>query len=151
MTDVYLLQAEHFSNPGRITKIFASKAMADHEAARLANTIRDDTDFKEMPPEATPEDWQVLHEWLQDVHGAAHCYIDVSPIEIINQTFHVEIIWNDDQPEEGSYSTQIEALDAWEAETSVRAEMRDHDAYRRQFFTYGRLIECLEVQHGQET
>ncbi len=147
---VHILQAEHFSVPGRITKIFAGKSAADREAARLANVMRDDTDLEDLdeddvPPVATPENWSSVLEWLQGVHGAAHCYIDVTAMDVIYQDFRVEIAWNDDRAEEGTYSCNIQAIDAWEAETAVRAEMRDHDQYKRQFFTYGRLISCEEI------
>lgn len=145
MTTVYLLQAEHFSNPGRITKIFANKAAADREAAKLANVMRDDTDFDEMPPVSSPDDWQALNAWLQDVHGAAHCYIEIEPMEVIKSKFRVTINWNDRQPEEGDYSDTVEAADAEEAEQTIRDMMAGDDMLKRQNCRYGRLIECVEV------
>lgn len=145
MATVYLLQAEHFEVAGRITKIFADKHMADREACDLANQMRIDTDFEDMPPPATPDDWQALNNWLQEVHGAAHCYVEVDEHPVISPSFRITIAWNNNDPSEGDYSDTVEAAEAEEAEKIVRKMMACDDMLKRQNFTYGRLIECVEV------
>lgn len=89
-TTVYLLQAEHFEVPGRITKIFTSLKAANKEAAALVNQIRDDTEYDEMPDHAGPDNWQAVNAWLQNVHGAAHCYVEVDehPVIIPSDDIH---------------------------------------------------------------
>jgi len=154
MTTVHLLQAEHFSNPGRITKIFASKAAADREAAKLVNIMLADTDEEdveeyielvgEKPAPCDGADWAGRMAWLAVVHED-ECYVDVQEMEVIMPSFHIIIAWNDRDPEEGTYSDTVEAADAEEAEQIIREMMAGDDIYTRKDFRYGRLIECVEV------
>lgn len=154
MATVYLLQAEHFSNPGRITKIYASKAAADREAAKLVNIMLADTDEEdveeyielvgEKPAPCDGTNWAERMAWLTVVHEG-ECYVDVEAMEVIKSEFHVIIVWNDRDPEEGTYSDTVEAADAEEAEQIVREMMAGDDIYKRKDFRYGRLIECVEV------
>ncbi|TIS37522.1 MAG: hypothetical protein E5W95_18085 [Mesorhizobium sp.] len=53
--------------------------MADVEASELVNIMLKDTGWQ---PLSSPIFWQHHVERLQDYHGAAHCYVEVTEIEV---------------------------------------------------------------------
>jgi hypothetical protein len=55
MTHVFLVQGEHFSNPGNPMKVFATEAGAAAEAASLVNLL---LDWVDLPKDATAENWE---------------------------------------------------------------------------------------------
>ncbi|MCL8382076.1 hypothetical protein [Xanthobacter aminoxidans] len=76
---VHILTAEHFSVPGIIVKVFASMAGAEAEACALANIMLKDAGEK---PDADASTWQESVTFLQEVYGAAHCYVEIAPHEV---------------------------------------------------------------------
>lgn len=71
---VYVLTAEHFSVPGLITQVHASRESATKRAAELVNTMLADNGDEET---ATSSNWEEAIAKLQDEHGAAHCYVEI--------------------------------------------------------------------------
>ena len=59
---IFLLQADHPTNPTRVLKPFATMALANIEAARLTNLVLEDyldeDDKPHLAADATPENWQ---------------------------------------------------------------------------------------------
>ncbi|KFL31724.1 hypothetical protein JP75_06525 [Devosia riboflavina] len=76
---VVIVQAEHFSNPGRVLKAFRAHSDAIAEAVDLVNIMLKD-DGREP---CTAEDWEDALEQLQDAHGAQYCYVDLVPLEVL--------------------------------------------------------------------
>lgn len=83
---IHLVTAEHYSNPGLIQKAFANAEAANAEAADLVNLMRKDTgwDCRTM---AGPTSWEVFLLELQDYHGAAHCYVEITELEVAGSAF----------------------------------------------------------------
>lgn len=79
MRTIHLVTAEHFEVPGLIQKAFASRALADIEAADLVNIMMKDSGWK---PTAKPDAWEKQYDRLQDYHGAAHCYVEVTELPV---------------------------------------------------------------------
>jgi hypothetical protein len=94
---VYLVEAEHWNVPGRQVSVHATDASANEAAARLVNDMLADmrkrfgdgdtaidVDYEnlDIPADATPEDWNEAEQWLEDAHGAAHCYVAVTDHEV---------------------------------------------------------------------
>lgn len=72
---VHVLQSEHFSVPGIITKVFATYAAAQSEAMALVNRMLDDSGRAQS---ANASNWHSKLEELQEEHGAAHCYVEIA-------------------------------------------------------------------------
>lgn len=77
---IYLLTAEHFSVPGIITGAFVNEKDAIERAVWLTNTMLSDNGWQEL---ASPVQWRHHIERLQDEHGAAHCYVEISEQDVI--------------------------------------------------------------------
>lgn len=73
---VHVLQAEHFSVPGIVTKVFGTDAAAQIEAMALVNCMLNDSGRAQS---ANASNWHSKLEELQEEHGAAHCYVDIAP------------------------------------------------------------------------
>lgn len=57
---VYVLEATHWYVPSHLVKIFATKALADVEAAARVNMLRDDVNGlydSSLKPDATAKNW----------------------------------------------------------------------------------------------
>ena len=76
MTMIYLLQAEHWNIPGRMTKAFATERSAQSEAIGLVTTMLNDSGHE------TAGDWIIDLARVQAIHGAEHCYVEIIPLEI---------------------------------------------------------------------
>jgi hypothetical protein len=84
--NIFLLTAEHFEIPGLIQRAFHSELGADAEAAELVNLMvgdSDDSEVGEKPAPSTAANWDTALEWLQGIHGAAHCYVEVSSLAVL--------------------------------------------------------------------
>lgn len=77
---VYLMAAEHFSTPGLVIRICASRELAVKEALACVNIMLADSKMKPVIDEA---DMEVALTYLQNVHGAAHCYAEISEHALI--------------------------------------------------------------------
>jgi hypothetical protein len=78
----YLLMAEHQTTPGIVVKVFANYALALCEALELANIMLKDAGL------GTVSDKNSMYaaiEYLQDEHGAAHCYVDITEHDVIER------------------------------------------------------------------
>lgn len=75
---IHIVTAEHFSVPGLILKAFATAEAANMEAAELVRIMRNDSPMERAPLSPTSENWPELLEALQDYHGAAHCYVEIT-------------------------------------------------------------------------
>jgi hypothetical protein len=82
--EVWILEAEHFNIDGRIARAFGSEAAANREAVKLINGLLDETDCSEKPAHTTDdeESMSATAEWLENYHGAAHCYVRVVSAQI---------------------------------------------------------------------
>ena len=76
MTMIYLVQAEHWNIPGRMTKAFATESSAKSEAIGLVTTMLNDSGLE------TAGDWVIDLARVQAMHGAQHCYVEITPLEI---------------------------------------------------------------------
>ena len=76
MTMIYLVQAEHWTIPGRMTKAFATERGAQSEAIDLVTTMLNDAALE------TVGDWVIDLARVQAMHGAEHCYVAITPLEI---------------------------------------------------------------------
>lgn len=80
---VFILSAEHFSVPGLVLQAHATKASAVAEAVELVKTMLKDCEYPHrFKAGITASNWQDAIEWLQDVHGAAHCYVEIAETEL---------------------------------------------------------------------
>jgi len=79
---VYLVQGEHFNVPGIPTSIFQHEISANMEAADLVNIMLKDTGSHAPAPNVGANTWQPAMNWLQDCHGAAHCWVEVTEHEV---------------------------------------------------------------------
>jgi hypothetical protein len=77
---IHIVTAEHFNVPGLVTEACADVRTAEAKAAELINLMLKDSG---RDPVATAETWPASLEWLQDYHGAAHCYVDITERELI--------------------------------------------------------------------
>ncbi len=77
---VYVVEAEHYSVPGRILRIYRDEQAALDYAKELVVGML--SDYKCAHPESDApddaEDWPEVVAWLQDVYGAAHVYVEIS-------------------------------------------------------------------------
>lgn len=78
----YLLQAEHFSNPGRILTAHATRESAEDEAVELVNIMLHDDGHGHRCGRAN---WSDKIAYLQDKHGAQYCYVEIDEKEIVNR------------------------------------------------------------------
>lgn len=76
---IYLVSAEHFSNPGLVLKAFHTMDGANAEAVELTNIMLKD----DGKAPCTLADWQDALEQLQDTHGAQYCYVDITPLDVL--------------------------------------------------------------------
>lgn len=76
---IYLVTAEHFSVPGLINKPFATMEGATAEAVALANIMLEDSS---RAADATADNWEARMLDLQDYHGAAHCFVEITPADL---------------------------------------------------------------------
>ena len=76
MTEIYLVQAEHWYIPGRITKAFTTERSAKSETIGLVTTMLNDAALE------TVGDWVIDLARVQAMHGAEHCYVAITPLEI---------------------------------------------------------------------
>lgn len=81
---VWIVQGEHWNCPGVPISAHASLDAANIKAAELVNVMLKDTgDVVDKPRGATPSDWRgVPMGWLQDYHGAAHCWVEVCELSV---------------------------------------------------------------------
>ena len=77
---VHLMIAEHYSNPGLVVRVCCTREKALSEALVCVNIMLKDSDMKPVISEA---DMQIAIKYLQDLHGAAHCYAEISEHEVI--------------------------------------------------------------------
>lgn len=75
---VWLVLGEHFSVPGLVQKVFATKAGADAEALDLVNLMMRDTEGGKERKRG----WEKGLEWLQDYHGEGDCDVAVSELKV---------------------------------------------------------------------
>jgi len=76
---VYLTQGEHWRVPGTPTKIYATRAGAVAKAVELINTMLADSG---EPADANLENWEQKLAMLQDKHGAAHCWVEITAHDV---------------------------------------------------------------------
>jgi len=81
---IWTVQGEHFSNPGMPLTVHATEDGANARAAELVSIMLKDTGrVRGKPRAAFPSDWAgVPIGWLQDYHGAAHCWVEVSKLVV---------------------------------------------------------------------
>lgn len=77
---IHIVTAEHFNVPGLVLKAFATAEAANAEATELVNIMVNDSDMEADGDE--PGDWQAWLARLQDYHGAAHCYVEITETEL---------------------------------------------------------------------
>lgn len=79
-TTLHVMQAEHFSVPGQALSVHESKAGAERAAAEAVRVMRADhvAAHGEGCPEVAGDDFAACIAYLQDFHGAAHCYAEVT-------------------------------------------------------------------------
>ena len=75
---IYLVVAEHYNVPGIITKAFRRQEDAEAECLELANIMLEDAKL----PHADSKNWRGCVEVLQDMHGAAHCYVECEEVDV---------------------------------------------------------------------
>lgn len=81
---VWIVTGEHFSVAGLILHTFDNEAAANNCAVHLVNLMLSDTAASVKPEPATVDTWQMVVEWLQEYHGAAHCFVEVRSEEVIS-------------------------------------------------------------------
>jgi len=79
--NLYIVQGEHFSQPGHIMKHFTDAHAATAEAVSLVNIMLDDSDFYEGA-HVNASNWEKGVAELQGYHGAAHCDVWIDETEI---------------------------------------------------------------------
>ena len=77
---VYLVTAEHYSVPGIIVRVAATKERAIWEALLAANIMLRDAGMARVSDESS---MNAALERLQDEKGAAHCYVEISMHEVL--------------------------------------------------------------------
>ena len=78
---VYTMQAEHFAVPGIIFKICATRELAVAEAIAHTNIILKDCEGFELV--STEREMEEAIAIIQNVHGAAHCYVEIDEHDVI--------------------------------------------------------------------
>jgi hypothetical protein len=73
---IYLVQAEHWNIPSRITKAFATERGARSEAIDFVTIMLNDSALESVG------DWVIDLARVQYIHGAQHCYVDIIALEI---------------------------------------------------------------------
>jgi hypothetical protein len=73
---IYLVEAEHWNVPGRVTKAFATDRGAQSEAIGLVTIILNDSGLESVG------DWVIDLARVQNIHGAQHFYVEITPLEI---------------------------------------------------------------------
>jgi hypothetical protein len=81
---IHLVSAEHFRVPGLRQMAFTTNRAAVSEAVGLVNTMLIDSGHQ---PLASPLQWEHHLERLQDEHGAAHCYVEITELEVAGSTY----------------------------------------------------------------
>lgn len=76
---IYLVVAEHYSVPGIVTKAFDTEDKAKIECVELTNIMLTDSKM----PNAGISNWEGCMAVLQDLYGAAHCYVEYSAIDVL--------------------------------------------------------------------
>lgn len=76
---IHLVTAEHLTVPGQIQKAFADRSGATREAVSLVNRMLIDTGLQ---PLASTLQWGHHLGRLQEQHGAAHCYVEITEIDV---------------------------------------------------------------------
>lgn len=84
---IHLILAEHFRTPGMVMSAHASDASARAEAAKLVNGMLEDNG---STPAAEAATWERHLATLQEEHGAAHCYVEITRLEV--KATHAEAI-----------------------------------------------------------
>lgn len=82
----YLMQAEHYNVPGIVVRICATRQLAVAEALACANIMLSDANqaHNARHPLVDTEDAMTSAiEKLQEEHGAAHCYVEISEHDVI--------------------------------------------------------------------
>jgi hypothetical protein len=59
-----------------VTKAFATERGAQSEAIDLVTTMLNDAALE------TVGDWVIDFARVQNIHGAQHCYVEITPLEI---------------------------------------------------------------------
>jgi hypothetical protein len=78
---VFIVRAEHFSNPGLIVKAFSNRAAAEGECVKLVDIMVNDMDYT-PDIETDSAKWEKRMEWLQDYHGAQYCYCEIDELPL---------------------------------------------------------------------
>jgi hypothetical protein len=86
---VYLCEGEHWSVPGRRSSVHATREGAVSKAVELVNIMVGDhndglvdEEKDEALPAATVDTWEDTINTIQDIHGAAHCYVEVTEEQV---------------------------------------------------------------------
>jgi len=75
----YIVEAEHHTVPGRIVKVCASMDRAQTEAVNLTKLLIGPSGEWRV----TPTNWERTIEKLQEEHGAAHCYVEITTHDLL--------------------------------------------------------------------
>lgn len=78
---VYIMSAEHFSVPGVVVKVCASRGLAVAEGIACTNIILKDCEGFDLV--STEEQMDAAIERIQEIHGAAHCYVNIDEHDLI--------------------------------------------------------------------
>lgn len=105
MPTIHLLLAEHFRTPGVVMSAHESDASARIEAAELVNVMLKDSGSTST---ADPTTWERHIATLQEEHGAAHCYVEITRLEV--KATHAEAI---DAPETLSDTLSVAKRHSW--------------------------------------
>ncbi|MFG1304175.1 hypothetical protein V5F34_08550 [Xanthobacter autotrophicus] len=79
MPTIHLLLAEHFKTPGVVMSAHATDASARAEAAELVNIMLKDSGSTGTADAST---WERHLAPLQEEHGAAHCYVEITRLDV---------------------------------------------------------------------
>lgn len=84
MSKIYLVEAEHFSVPGRPLKAFKTREAAVVEAIDLVNIMLRDRAIRDQAAwlSTVPETWEADLADLQEEFGAAHCYVEIHELKV---------------------------------------------------------------------
>jgi hypothetical protein len=87
MSTIFLLRAEHFSDPMFVLKAFETKQAAVARAVRLTQTIWVDYERRYVGEvviagPVTPENYEARIEHLQGVFGAREVYVVIDELEV---------------------------------------------------------------------
>lgn len=76
--NIILVMAEHFDIPGVVTYAFDSEEKAKAKCVELVNIMLEDSKM----PHADLANWEGCLAVLQDIHGAANCYVEYSTLPV---------------------------------------------------------------------